>query len=115
MMAFKPEQFATLYKRSVHGGEIIAFGKTKVVFEEQLRRVLEVSDDFVRVHPAALQFPMISEAEIVELADDIEKNGPQQGLTFWTSQPVPIFESGPDELFLLDGRNRLKAMNLIYL
>lgn len=51
------------------------------------------------VHPACALLPMMSEASLREMADDIKANGQQQ--------PVILFEGR-----LLDGRNRLKACEL---
>ncbi|MDV3129099.1 ParB N-terminal domain-containing protein [Mycobacterium sp. 21AC1] len=58
------------------------------------------------VHPAAEIFPMMSDAEIDELAQDIKANGLQ----------VPIVVAYTDEsctsTVVIDGRNRLKACQL---
>ena len=51
------------------------------------------------VHPAADIFPMLSESEILDLANDIKANGLQQPLTIYKNQ-------------LLDGRNRLAACTI---
>jgi hypothetical protein len=51
----------------------------------------------LKVHPAADLFPMMSEEELAELADDIKQNG----LRF------PIIVDGAQ--LLIDGRNRLEA------
>lgn len=51
------------------------------------------------VHPAADIFPMLSDAEILDLANDIKANGLQQPLTIYKNQ-------------LLDGRNRLAACTI---
>jgi hypothetical protein len=53
------------------------------------------------VHPAADLFPLMSEAELKELADDIKKNG--------LIDPLVVWKKGGS---LLDGRNRLDAMAL---
>jgi hypothetical protein len=55
------------------------------------------------VHPAAELFPLMSEAELRELADDIEKN-------LQRVLPVGWARDGQS---LLDGRNRLDAMALL--
>jgi hypothetical protein len=55
------------------------------------------------VHPAAELFPLMSEAELKELADDIRKNGMVEPIVFWVKGDVRC---------LLDGRNRLDAMAL---
>ena len=60
------------------------------------------------VHPAAEDYPLMSEAELEELARDIEANG--------LLEPIIIFyaENDPSKSkpFLLDGRNRLDALVL---
>jgi hypothetical protein len=57
-------------------------------------------DDY-RVHPAADVFPMMSDDELVELGEDIKANGLK----------VPMAYTVIDgEKFILDGRNRLEAM-----
>lgn len=53
------------------------------------------------VHPIAAKFPMLSEAELAELADDIKANGLQH----------PIVRS-VDGATIIDGRNRLAACRL---
>jgi hypothetical protein len=56
--------------------------------------------DVLPIHPAAELFPLMSEVELRELADDIEKNG--------LCDPVAIYDGE-----LLDGRNRLDALALL--
>jgi ParB-like chromosome segregation protein Spo0J len=58
------------------------------------------------VHPAAEVFPPLSKAELQELADDIRKNGLLEGVTLW-------FNPATEEEELLDGRNRLDALELL--
>jgi hypothetical protein len=57
------------------------------------------------VHPAANLFPPISQAELKELAEDIEKNG--------LSTRVVLWPDGDKKLSLIDGRNRLDALALL--
>ena len=61
--------------------------------------------DTIKVHSAADLFPMMSDAELDALAEDIKKNGLTHRLIFW-SQPG-------GKLQLLDGRNRLEALERI--
>jgi hypothetical protein len=61
--------------------------------------------DVINVHPAADKFPMMTEAELRELGEDIKANGQQAAIT--------MFESDKGERWLLDGRNRLDAMELV--
>jgi hypothetical protein len=58
-----------------------------------------------KVHPAADVFPMMSDDELQKLGEDIEKHGLKHPLTF--------FKSGDDESVLVDGRNRLTAMERV--
>src|SRR5687767_859149 len=60
--------------------------------------------DVVRIHPAADLFPLLSREQLIELGEDIKKNGVQE--------PVRLIELDGDEL-LLDGRNRLDAMEAV--
>ena len=62
--------------------------------------------DNIKVHPAADLFPMISEAELRELGEDIKANGLRNRIVFWG-------ERLGSEAFLLDGRNRLAAMEMV--
>jgi hypothetical protein len=57
----------------------------------------------LQVHPAAELFPLLSEAELEELASDIAKNGLRAPIVGWAL----------DGQFLLDGRNRLDALALL--
>jgi hypothetical protein len=58
----------------------------------------------IEVHAAADLFPMLSDAELAELAEDIRANGLHEPLWLWDDP-----ERGP---VLLDGRNRLAACRL---
>jgi hypothetical protein len=53
------------------------------------------------VHPAAELFPLLAEAELKELAENIKANGLIEQINFWEKD---------GQTFLLDGRNRLDAM-----
>jgi hypothetical protein len=56
--------------------------------------------DHLKVHPAADLFPMMSEPELRELGEDIKANG--------LRTPIAVYKGK-----LLDGRNRLDAMELV--
>jgi ParB-like nuclease domain len=56
------------------------------------------------VHPAAELFPLMSESELKELAEDIKANG--------LIDPTVVWADDNGDNFLLDGRNRLDAMAL---
>ena len=58
--------------------------------------------DVLPVHPAADMFPLMSQGELKELAEDIRKNGIQTQIVYW--------QSVDGKISLLDGRNRLDAM-----
>ena len=73
--------------------------------------------DIYPVHPAADVFPMMTEEELRDLGKDIKKNGLRQPVVLW--REVMGYRN-PDEaspekskLYLLDGRNRLDAMELV--
>jgi DNA-binding transcriptional regulator YhcF (GntR family) len=59
----------------------------------------------IAVHPAAELFPMMPEPELRELAEDIKKNGVRFPVTLWRG-------GWNGDTYLLDGRNRLDAMEL---
>jgi ParB-like chromosome segregation protein Spo0J len=56
-----------------------------------------------KVHPAADVFPMMSDEELAELGEDIKEKGLLAPVVFW--------EDDDGNEFLLDGRNRLEAMD----
>ena len=56
--------------------------------------------DVLPIHPAAELFPLMSEPELRELGEDIQANGLQA--------PIVLYKGK-----LLDGRNRLDAMELV--
>jgi ParB-like chromosome segregation protein Spo0J len=60
--------------------------------------------DVLQVHPAAELFPVMSESELKELADDIAANGLQQKIKL-------LVHKGRKSL-VVDGRNRLSALEL---
>jgi hypothetical protein len=62
--------------------------------------------DGIRVHPAADLFPMMSDAELDDLAADIAKNGLLE-LPMW-------FRERNGERALLDGRNRIAAIYRVH-
>ena len=61
--------------------------------------------DVLPIHPAADLFPLMSEPELRELGEDIKKNGLRVTLVLWRDDHK--------KLSLLDGRNRLDAMELV--
>jgi hypothetical protein len=63
--------------------------------------------DVLPVHPAAELFPMMTEDELIELGNDIKANGLLQPIVLWSQTRANR------EIFLLDGRNRLAAMEAV--
>lgn len=70
--------------------------------------------DVLPVHPAAELFPKMSDAELRELGEDIKKHGLKISIAF------RLIEDGKDNVGMpryrqevLDGRNRLDAMELV--
>jgi hypothetical protein len=60
--------------------------------------------DYLEVHPAADLFPLMAEAELKELADDIRVNGLRTSIATCDGGDGPV---------LLDGRNRLDALAML--
>jgi hypothetical protein len=75
-----------------------------------MTETIKFGDREVRVHPAADLFPMMTDAELDELAADIAMNGLQHGVAFWTPDDKLYGAGPPEENCLLDGRNRLRAI-----
>ena len=76
--------------------------------------------DVIKVHPAADVFPMLPEDELRTLGKDIEKNGLKEPIILWSPGAAKRNEdpktkgsrSYLNEVYLLDGRNRLSAIDL---
>jgi len=71
--------------------------------------------DRIKVHPAADLFPMMSDDELNALAKDIVENELRQQVVLWTPTLLKDLPSRgknkfPKEIYLLDGRNRLEAI-----
>jgi ParB-like chromosome segregation protein Spo0J len=62
--------------------------------------------DHLAVHPAADLFPLMSESELEELAEDIRENGLQQPI-------VTRYCRETRQQHLIDGVNRLDALALL--
>jgi hypothetical protein len=60
----------------------------------------------IPVHPAANEFPLLSEKELRELAGDIKRNGLRVEIALWR----PDDKTAP---VLLDGRNRVDALAML--
>src|SRR5262245_52858757 len=61
--------------------------------------------DICEVHPCADVFPMMSDEEIDELANDIKDHGLRETIAIWRADA-----DKPDRICILDGRNRLAAL-----
>jgi hypothetical protein len=64
--------------------------------------------DTITIHPVADAFPMLGDDNLAELGKDIEANGLRHQIVLWRDNTA-----GPDQdapLYLIDGRNRLEAM-----
>ena len=62
-----------------------------------------------RVHPFADKFPLMGDDELAALGADIVANGLKHPIVFWdTNKGTPEFQR-----FLIDGRNRLEAMERV--
>jgi hypothetical protein len=70
--------------------------------------------DKYKVHPAADVFPMMDEDELAQLGEDIKANGlrePMKLLRVGKAKPVDgIAHATTQDEVLIDGRNRLEAM-----
>jgi len=65
--------------------------------------------DLIKIHPAADVFPMLPEDELRKLGEDIDQNGLKEPITMFR----PDDDADAKRICLLDGRNRLAAMELI--
>ena len=65
--------------------------------------------DVYQVHPAANLFPLLPPDELQKLGEDIKKNGLKEAILLWA--PGDNDEHG--DFLVLDGRNRLDAMELV--
>jgi len=64
--------------------------------------------DVLPVHPAADLFPMVSTDELTALGEDIKTNGLQVPIVIWSAK-----NDERNDFYLLDGRNRLDAMEMV--
>jgi hypothetical protein len=71
--------------------------------------------DHLKVHPAADLFPLMSETELKELAEDIKQNGLKNPIVLATTSLLDESGNRTDVYThaLLDGRNRLDALALL--
>jgi ParB-like chromosome segregation protein Spo0J len=58
------------------------------------------------VHPAADLFPLMSEAELRELGEDIKKNGLQSPIIVMSGPGIDDDGEEIEQWYLLDGRTR---------
>jgi len=69
--------------------------------------------DVIKVHPAADLFPMMMPDELKALGEDIKRNGMTAPIVWWTEREADIEKTPPPKYQLLDGRNRLDAMEMV--
>jgi hypothetical protein len=72
--------------------------------------------DKIKVHPAADLWPMMADDELEALGRDILENGLQQRIVLWTPPEGSVerrSRRGPKQIYLLDGRNRLEAIDRV--
>src|SRR6516165_10721352 len=70
--------------------------------------------DLIKVHPAADLFPMMPEAELRELGEDIKKSGLTSPIFFYLNPSLPTNNPpDPNQYSFLDGRNPLDARTLV--
>jgi ParB-like chromosome segregation protein Spo0J len=65
---------------------------------------------FLPIHPAAELFPMLGSDELLDLGNDIAQNGMTHPIVLWEEPTRPGERS---RYLLLDGRNRLSAMEAV--
>lgn len=74
-----------------------------------------IAERGIKIHPAADLFPMMAADELGALAKDIAENGVRQGIVLWTSTRMPVQTAAAAKgAALLDGRNRLAALELAF-
>jgi ParB-like chromosome segregation protein Spo0J len=61
-----------------------------------------------RIHPAANLFPLMDEAELQALADDIKKNGQKEPVYLFNEDHY-VSSGTPGDTWIVDGRNRALA------
>src|SRR5262245_43042386 len=69
--------------------------------------------DVYKVHPAADVFPMLPEDELRKLGEDIKTHGLREPIIVWLDEDLPSSHPLYNQELLLDGRNRLAAMELV--
>ena len=70
--------------------------------------------DILPVHPVADLFPLLPEDKLRELGENIKKNGLRQPVVVWYEVlGSRLSEDNEQQPYLLDGRNRLDAMELV--
>jgi hypothetical protein len=92
-----------------HDGEArenVDTGKRDDISSKPIKREVKSWRDVLPVHPAARLFPPMSESKLRELGEDIEENG--------LSSPIVLWQADENATaVLLDGRNRLDAIEMV--
>src|SRR5258708_7264713 len=78
-------------------------------FKESVMAEKKSWRDVYKVHPAADLFPMLPEDELRKLGEDIKANGLRENIVLWS----PGRQEDNQAQYLLDGRNRLAALDLV--
>jgi hypothetical protein len=89
----------------IEGQKIVAGKRDGNSSKPKSRSARQSWRDVLPVHPAADLFDPLSEAELRELADDIKANGIKIPILIWR-------DKADDRTYLVDGRNRLDALDL---
>ena len=69
--------------------------------------------DVIKVHPAADLFPMMPPDELKAFGEDIKRNGMSSPIVWWTEREADVGKTPAPKYQLLDGRNRLDALEMV--
>jgi len=98
---------APVSAQTLNEGQNTSFGKTSVPASKSTSHVEQAPwRDTLPIHPAAELFPRMSPNELKALGADIVRNGLTSPIALWRADP-----KAPEQL--LDGRNRLDAIELV--
>jgi hypothetical protein len=70
--------------------------------------------DVLKIHPAADVWPLLKSDKLAELADSIDANGMRLPIVIWYPGKKRIVCESESGVLLLDGRNRLDAVELLF-
>jgi hypothetical protein len=87
-------------------GRVVEFPNPEEHQQRAYKKALRLASfDLLPVHPAAELFPIMTDAELVEMGNDIKKHGLRES--------IAIYVDPNGKEWLLDARNRLKAMEIV--